>query len=134
MTRRDSVEERLRAARLPAQAASLRDRVLAAACPRVQPRVAWGDRVWFSRGWRLAAVAVLFATVALDRISSVPGPTDGAPGPVAVQTARAAREAARQAGLRPDQADALARRVLVAASRPVPGSELALDDFITEHR
>lgn len=116
---RDRIGERLRGAGLPEPARDLRDRVLAAAVPRVRPSATWADRMWFSRRWRFAAVALFFAVLALDRISITPGSrVAGGPSPTAVETARAAEEAARQVGLPPDQAAALARRALIAASRP----------------
>lgn len=128
MMPRKMVEERLREVSLPEPASDLRDRVLAAAMPRVRPGATWADRMWFSRRWRLAAVALLLALVVLDRIPVVPGSrSPDAPGFAAVETTRAAAEAARQAGLSPEQAEALARRVLIAASRPAARSDLGID-------
>ena len=137
MNDQHSAEERLRQAGLPQPAADLRDRVLAAAVPRVrrEARANWADRVWFSRRWRLAAVALLFALVSLDEISAVSGlPRAENPGVAAVETQRAADEVARQAGLTPQQARALADRALVAASRPAPGHEMSVAQLIGEQR
>ena len=58
----------------PRASEALRERVLAtsrpvaAACP-VATRA---DRIWFSRGWRLAWVAVLLLLVTLDRVAVRP--------------------------------------------------------------
>jgi hypothetical protein len=122
------VEERLRETAWPEPASDLRDRVLAAAMPRVRPSATWADRMWFSRCWRLAAVALLLALVVLDRIPVVPGSrSPDVPGFAAVETARAVAEVARQVGLPPDQAEALARRALIAASRPAGRTDLGID-------
>jgi hypothetical protein len=135
MMQRAPIEERLREAGLPEPAPDLRGPVLAAARSHARSGVTWADRVWFSRRWRLAAVALFLALAVLDRVPTVSGvPGDQRPGTAAAETARAAQEAARQAGLPPDQADALARRVLIAASRPAPRSEPSIDELIEEHR
>jgi hypothetical protein len=121
MMQRNMLEERLRETAWPEPGSDLRDRVLAAAVPRVRPSATWADRMWFSRRWRLAAVVLVLALVLLDRIPVVPGsPSPDVPGFAAAETARAADEAARQAGLSPEQAAALARRALIAASQPAP--------------
>jgi hypothetical protein len=126
MTERDPIEERLRRMGLPDPAPDLRRRLLAAAAPHVRSTTTWADRVWFSGRWRLAAVALVVAVVGLDRIpvTQYSGRAD-APGFAAMETARAAEEAARQVGLSPDQAAVLARRALVAASRPAPQEGLS---------
>jgi len=118
MMQPDPIEERLGGVRWPEPAPDLRDRVLAAAVPRVRPSATWADRMWFSRRWRPAAIALLLALVVLDRISVVSSPPSNGFGPAAVETARAVDEVAREAGLSRNEADVLARRALYAASRP----------------
>ena len=121
MTERDRIERRLLRAGLPDPPDDLRGRVLAGAQPivRAATRATWADRVWFSGRWRFAAVAVLVALVALDRVSTVSVPSRRAQyGTVALETATTADAVARQAGLSPTEADAMAREALLAASRP----------------
>ena len=117
---REPIEERLLATGLPGPAADLRDRVVAVAGPHVRPGTSWADRMWFSRRWRLAAIALLLALFVLDGIPFFSSARPSGFGPAAVETARAAEEVARQAGLSRSEADLLARRALFAASRPAP--------------
>ncbi len=129
MSGHDRMEDRLRGAGLPAAADDLRDRVLAAAVPLVASaeRATWADRAWFSVRWRVAAAAVLVALIALDRVSTTPAGSGAVPyGAVAVETAQAAGEAAREDGLPGEQAERRARRALGAASRPAPQDLAAL--------
>ena len=126
MKQPETVEERLRDTAWPEPGADLRDRVLAAAGARVRASVTWADVMWFSRRWRLAAVALFLALGLLDRVSVLPVSPVRDPGTVAVQTARAAEETALQAGMPPDEAKALARQALIAASQPGPG-EMTFD-------
>jgi hypothetical protein len=88
--------------------------------------------VWFSRAWRLAAVAVLLVLAALEQVS---GPTRSSWATASAQATAEARfvdETARQAGLSPEEAAALARRA-VAAERKARSSagfgEIKLEDF-----
>ncbi len=121
MTALTRLEERLRNAGLPDPAPELRQRVLAAAGPLVTPGepATWSDRVWFSRRWRYAAVALVIALVALDRVSVMrSSPTSVEFGTIAVESATAAEDAAIEAGIARDEADRLARRALLAESRP----------------
>ena len=111
------IETRLRRIAWPAASADLRARVLSAA-PVTSPAVSWSDRVWFSRTWRLAAVAVVLVAATVEYVS---GPTrsSAAPeSPRAVAEAGFVDETARQAGLSPEQAAALARRVAAAQQKP----------------
>jgi hypothetical protein len=111
--------------------ADLRARVLAAA-PVRQPAISWSDRVWFSRAWRFAAVAVVLILAALESMSAPARPPAV---PASAQEAAEARfvdETARQAGLSPEQAAALARRAATAERPARPGNGfggIALDDL-----
>jgi len=128
MMQRDPIEQRLLGPGLPEPAADLRDRVLAAALPLLRPSAIWADRMWFSRRWRLAAIALLLVLVVLGHFSAAPGSfAPSSPDRTAVETAQAVEEAARQVGLPPDQAAALARRALIAASRPAARSDPGID-------
>jgi len=66
MSTHDGIERRLGEVRLSAPSADLRARVLAAAAPLVERRLTWSDRVWFSRGWRVAAASVIVVLLALN--------------------------------------------------------------------
>jgi hypothetical protein len=101
--------------------AALRLQVLGVAAPLVRSAVSWSDRVWFSRRWRVAVAAVVVAVIALDFASPTPGGAGSSEPPQSAgETAQAVNEAARQAGLEPDQARVFAQRALALASRPVP--------------
>jgi hypothetical protein len=120
MSRRE-IEERVRRIGWPAPPPGLRDRVLSTAVVAGAP-ISWSDRLWFSRGWRLAALAAALVVIALDQVSTVPQSTDVTAAPYAIAQARAIDEAARQAGLPPDAAASFARRALAEASRPMAQS------------
>ena len=129
--KRVDVETRVRQIAWVAPPADLRARVLTAA-PLPSPAISWSDRVWFSRGWRLAAVAAVLILVAVDQLS---GPT---PSPAGAASVRAVAEAsfvdetARQAGMSPDEAAALARRAVAAEKGRRSGvgfSGITLDDL-----
>jgi hypothetical protein len=63
----DSLEDRLRRLTPPPLPGDLKRRVMAAAS--LAPRAPWGDRVWYSSAWRLAAVGTLLAVTVVDRWS-----------------------------------------------------------------
>jgi hypothetical protein len=125
------IEARTRQISWPAPPADLRARVLSAV-PTTSLPVSWSDRVWFSRGWRLAAAA---AVLTLPLLESMSGPARSPAPPASAQAAAEARfvdETARQAGLSPEQAAALARQATAARrnARPrVHFGGLALEDF-----
>jgi hypothetical protein len=60
----NDLDSRVRQLTWPGPSASLRPRVRALPLP--EPTVSWPDRVWFSRTWRLGAVGVVAALVALE--------------------------------------------------------------------
>jgi hypothetical protein len=113
------IEDRLRSVGLPEPEAGLRERVIARSVPALRSSTTWAERIWFSGRCRVAAVALLFTVTALDRVSIVTGPTNGeGPGVAAVETAQAAGDTARQAGLPDAVADLLERQALMAAAQP----------------
>ncbi|MEO8078436.1 MAG: hypothetical protein ABI818_19060 [Acidobacteriota bacterium] len=125
MTPTDPVEARLLDEwPLPEPSARLRTRVLGAARPHVTPQVSWTDRLWFSRGWRLAAAAILLGLAVVERIpeASISGRHDVVSVAAALESARAVTDTALDVGLRVDQADRLARQTLLAAMRPPPAA------------
>ncbi len=130
MNRRET-EERVRQITWPAPSPDLRDRVLSTAVV-AGPRATWSDRLWFSRGWRLSALAAALVVVAVDHFSTVPQSTGASPAPYAMAQAQAVDEAARQAGLPPEAAASFARRALSEVSRPgtrAQAGRAALQDF-----
>ena len=130
MNRRE-IEERVRQINWPAASPDLRDRVLSTAVV-AGPRATWSDRLWFSRGWRLSALAAALVVVAVDHFSTVPRSTGASPAPYAMAQAQAVDEAARQAGLPPEAAASFARRALSEASRsgtPAQTGPTALREF-----
>lgn len=129
MNRRE-IEQHVRRINWPAPSPDLRDRVLCSAVV-AGPPVSWSDRMWFSRGWRLSALAVAIVVIAVDQVSRMSASTGG-PTPYAIAQAQAVGDAARQAGLPPEAAASLARRALAGASRPVTSDQAglaALEDF-----
>jgi hypothetical protein len=124
------IETRLRQVTWPAPPADLRARVLSAV-PVTSAAVSWFDRVWFSRRWRLAAVAVVLVAATVEYLS---GPTRSSAATVSAQAVAEASfvdETARQAGLSPDEAAALARRAVAAEKNARSGvgfGGLNLDD------
>jgi hypothetical protein len=115
MNQRDT-EERVRRRTWPAPSPGLRDRILSSAVLAPTP-VTWSDRMWFSRAWRMAAVATVLAVIALDQVSGAGRSTSVPPTMQATANAQAIDDAGRQVGLPPDVAASLAQRVLSDASR-----------------
>jgi len=123
------IERRVRQVAWPAPPADLRAKVLSAV-PATSPAVSWSDRVWFSRAWRLAAVAAILILAVLESLSA---PTRSPAVPASAQEVAEARfvdETARQAGLSPEAAAALARRV--AAAQKTPGSAVVFGGLTLE--
>src|SRR3954464_11926489 len=110
------LERRVRQMTWLAPAADLRVRVLAAGVMG-PARITWSDRVWFSRGWRLAAVATAVGAIAIDSLwgtGDVPPVLPVAPTLAEVQ---AIDDVGRDIGLPEDLSASLARRTLIADSR-----------------
>jgi hypothetical protein len=129
--KRVDVEARVRQMAWSAPPADLRARVLSAV-PAASPAVSWSDRVWFSRGWRLAAVAVVLIAGAIEYLSGPARSATATMSPQAVAEASFVDETARQAGLSPDEAAALARRAAAAEKHTRPGVDfggVALEDL-----
>lgn len=115
MNRRET-EARVREINWPSPSPELRERVLSIAVAAV-PRIRWSDRVWFSRGWRLSALAAALVVAAVDRVPSTLQPATAHPLPYAAAQAQAIDAVAQQVGLPADVAASLASRALSAASR-----------------
>lgn len=96
--------------------AGLRERVLSGApvAPRAIPLT---DRIWFSRAWRFAAAAVVFASIALEQLAGSGGPDSRAVAAPIREDVSAVANAAREAGLPADEAAAFARRMVSAGGR-----------------
>jgi hypothetical protein len=78
------IESRLRQLPKAAAPGDLKRRVMAAST--LAPRASWRDRAWYSRAWRLAALATLVALLAADRWSAGAFRNEMAgPGPAAVE-------------------------------------------------
>lgn len=117
MNRRE-IEARIRQMDWPTPSPDLRARVLSTAVVG-GPRITWSDRLWFSRGWRLSAVAAALVVVAVEQVPAMRGATGADPAPPhALAQAHAVDRAAEQVGLPPDVANSFARRALAASSRP----------------
>src|SRR5204863_9729088 len=95
----------------------LRARVLSSAAIAAEP-ITWSDRMWFSRAWRLGALATVLVVVAFELQSSTARPAEPGPTAQALAEARGVEEIGRQAGLPPEVVASLARRALSAASIP----------------
>ncbi len=101
------IETRVRQIAWAAPGAGLRARVLASALVTSRA-VSWSDRVWFSRTWRLAAVAVVLLLATLEQVPGSARSSAAVESQQAVADESFVEEAARQAGLSPEQAAALA--------------------------
>jgi hypothetical protein len=88
----------------------LRDRVVSVDL-LAAPRVTWSDRVWFSRGWRLAAASAAIAAMA---VGAIPDRSDAGaitPSRQALTDAGAVQEAGQQLGLPADLTLTLEKRI-----------------------
>jgi len=90
--RRDGIEGALRGAGRSALPAALKPRVMDAV-ELPAGGVTWRDRLWFSRGWRVAAAAICLAVVAGESLM-----TQRPPAEAATASPRVEREAAVQSG------------------------------------
>jgi len=125
------IEARLRQIAWSAPTADLRARTLSAV-PATSSAVSWSDRVWFSRAWRLAAVAVVLVAGATEYLSGPTRPSAPAVSARAVAEASVIEETAQQAGLSAEQAAALSRRAAAAKKNARSGADfggLALEDL-----
>lgn len=120
------VEDRLRRMPWPRPSPEVRARVLSTATiPEGQ--VTWSDRVWFSRGWRLAAAMTVMVTLAAEAFSSAIFPRR------MVETTRAAAEVqavddvGRDVGLPSALTAALVRRAVVSDARHAALERQALE-------
>ena len=111
------LERRVRNMRRLEPSDRLRDRV-ASIDLITAPRVTWSDRVWFSRGWRLAAATAAFAALA---VGAIPDRSDAGaitPSRQVLTDAGAVQEAGQQVGLSADLTLTLARRIEILLQRP----------------
>jgi hypothetical protein len=111
------LERRVRNMRRLAPSDLLRDRV-ASIDLMTAPRVTWSDRVWFARGWRLAAAAAAIAALA---VGAIPDRSDAGaitPSRQVLTDADAVQEAGLQIGLSADLTLTLAKRIETLPQRP----------------
>ena len=108
------IKASIRHASWPEPSPELRARVLRDS-PLVECPVAWTDRIWFSRGWRLSLTTATFGCAALIYVTG-PSTIADAPTPGEVAKVAAIEETMREAGVPPDEAAVFARRT-VADSR-----------------
>jgi len=113
---RAEIEKHLRQSRWPNPSPDLRARVLAAA-PRVVGAVTWSDRVWFSRGWRIAAAAVVVGVIAIDLMWPAMATGAGIAGPQALADAQVVDDVGRDIGLPSALTAALAQQALAVDAR-----------------
>lgn len=112
------VEGRLRRIQWPRPSPRVRARVLSTATiPAGQ--VTWSDRVWFSRGWRLAAAMAVAVTLAAEAFSSAIFPRRVVETTRASAEVQAVDELGRDVGLPSALTAALARKAVVSAARRV---------------
>jgi len=105
------LQARLQAIAWPAPSPELRARVLAAG-PLIAPSIAWSDRLWFSRAFRVSLVAVGVGLLTLDQLSGTREPEALMPSLSAVAQVQAIEDTARQIELPAEATAALARRAL----------------------
>jgi hypothetical protein len=116
------IEDRVRQIRWPAPPPNLRARVLSTATIATEP-ITWSDRMWFSRAWRLSAVAAALIVIGFELQPSPTRPVEPGPTPQALAEARSVEEIGRQAGLSADLAAWFARRALSAGTSPRAGTQ-----------
>lgn len=116
---RADIEQRVTRLAWPQPPSGLRTRVLSAA--RLVPqRVAWPDRVYFSRAWRLAAAAIVVFAVG---VVTLPAPADRQGDPSSQAEVRAIGDITREIGIPDDVAERLASRALLASRLNAPDAE-----------
>ena len=113
----DDLEHKLLEAGRPEPRAEVRARVLAAAQPLVRRDCRRLDRIWFSRGWRLAAILVFGLIAALDALSGPPPSSPAMPNRPITDTDLAVEKAARTLGLTSIEAEALTAQAVAAGRR-----------------
>ena len=123
----------IRQADWPEPSPDLRARVLRDAA-LAEHTVAWTDRIWFSRGWRISLTAATVGAVLLVYMSGPRTPFDP-PTPGEQARFTAAEATMRDAGLRPAEAAAFARRTAAGswppASAMYPSALQMLETFDT---
>jgi hypothetical protein len=110
------VERRLRQVTWPEPSSELRARVLAESTVRPQ-LIAWSDRLWFSRTWRLSMAALVIAVFTIRAWPGSPAAASSDPSPQALADAQAIEETGRDIGLPGAVIASLARRALTHSQR-----------------
>ena len=114
----DEMEHSLLNAVRPEPGADVRERVLAAAMPLIEPHSSRLDLMWFSPKWRMAAMLAILVLACVDAVSEhIVAGQPAAQNRAAADTVRAVEMAAREAGLTPDDTEALVAQA-IAATRP----------------
>jgi len=108
MTRKD-VEARLRDAQWPDPSAELCTRVVRGES-KTLPAITWGDRVWYSRGWRWSTLAAVLVLLVLGQWTGGRPVIDTAPSSATLARIQGIEDVLRQTGLTTDEAAALAQR------------------------
>jgi hypothetical protein len=122
------IEDRVRRHAWPEPSPELRARVTAIATVS-REQLTWSDRLWFSRAWRLSAIATVIVTIALEYFSGSPAASRSLTPSLTQDSAQAFVDAGRQLGLPADVTALLARRALSEAPRmrAAPLPELAFE-------
>jgi hypothetical protein len=103
------LERRARRIAWPEPSPGLRGHVLKTTAPMLAHRITWSDRIWFSRAWRVTALAILAAAIALEALQNgfrVTGESRADP----LTEAHLLDDTLRDLGLPGDLAASLARR------------------------
>jgi hypothetical protein len=120
------VERRVGEIQWPGPSPDLRARVLSTvAIP--ERHATWSDRVWFSRGWRLAAAMAVMIALAVEAFSSALVARRSVDKGQASADAQAVDDVGREVGLPSTLTAALARRVLVSDARHAAVEREALE-------
>lgn len=125
MTRRE-LEQRLRGMAWPAASAELRARVVRAAPPAGR-RIAWIDRLWFSRAWRLSMAAAAVLVVLGGQWAAAP-PKPPVPPDVPLVETQTLERLVQQSGIPAADAASLVRRTM--GRRRAAGSSAAIIDLV----
>ena len=124
------VERRLRHARWPEPSGDLRARVLSEVAVRPQA-IAWSDRVWFSRSWRVSMAAATLLLLTVKMWPEARGRTNFAPSPRVTAEIQMIEETVREAGLPAAVATSFARRMVVRRAS-VAESQMAVDQMFDQ--
>jgi hypothetical protein len=124
---RTDLEERLHRTAWPDVSVELRARVMASAPPH-ERAIAWIDRVWFSRAWRMSVAAAAAAVVLVGQWAAA-RPQPAFPRDPAFAQRQALDELVHQAGLPREDAASLVQRALSRRSA-TSASNLMIDQLL----